>query len=271
MAAPECIVLPEVESSARTDGIQTWHALSMESVAGTMVGGRLSALWTDQGWGNRKGHLFARARVGNGPAVGTWRRISSEVAPHSQEVVDITLPEDLFQYDPVLVFSESENVAGVTPDMVVSATYGSSTEPQDVKDVTDIVKTELAAGNLLRASNDIFGDPSPGDRKELIVKLLPDDAFLEFGFVVGGGGGHSLTVRQPCFYPVRPPLMLTASIEEVITVYNMGGEVVTTLEDVTEQEIKELRATKIRNAVQEAVGGKRNFRVTMPDGTQAIS
>ena len=71
--------------------------------ASTFNGGTLVVRWKDQGWGNRKGHIWGRLcrREGQGHIwgrgiSGEWHRLSSNVAPHAWATGSFPLPAGWF-------------------------------------------------------------------------------------------------------------------------------------------------------------------------------
>ena len=67
--------------------------------ASTFNGGTLVVRWKDQGWGNRKGHIWGRVggRGGQGgQGSGEWHRLSSNVAPHAWATASFPLPAGWF-------------------------------------------------------------------------------------------------------------------------------------------------------------------------------
>merc|ERR1719356_1899117 len=74
---------------------------------------------------------------------------------------------------------------------VVAAFYGDASRGRG-RDVTDIVKSREASGQVLRASNELFGDPVVGTEKTLFVDVEVSadcdiHAITEKGQVVGKG------------------------------------------------------------------------------------
>jgi len=75
------VALADVNSSVRSDAPQLWRSIPGAFSTGTLVG-----QWKDQGWGNRKGHIYARKDGGN------WVRLTSTAAPHAFQQFSIRLP-----------------------------------------------------------------------------------------------------------------------------------------------------------------------------------
>ena len=92
------MLLPEVNDDTQQAPfeIRAWHTtVPMRS----LVGGRLSYTWKDQGWGWQKGLLHVRTVDSNGQERQGWMQILPENAPHSEKTEDIALPERLFEKD----------------------------------------------------------------------------------------------------------------------------------------------------------------------------
>ena len=74
--------LPSVNSSKASDEPQLWHAIeTAEATAAT-----LECTWSDQGYGNQKGMVFARK------AGGQWVPLSTSAAPHSPTRLSVAIP-----------------------------------------------------------------------------------------------------------------------------------------------------------------------------------
>ena len=76
------IRLSNVHSFVISDCITPWDG-EIEGATG------LKCHWHDQGWGNRKGMVFAR-RPG-----GQWLPLAEEVAPHQRRALEVQLPVGL--------------------------------------------------------------------------------------------------------------------------------------------------------------------------------
>merc|ERR1712032_620142 len=118
----------------------------------------------------------------------------------------------------------------------------------------------------------------PGKTKMLDVTLIdsaniqttapmPSDTRLELGWEVGGGGGHSLDIREAFLYPQKIMKILTATLKPPsdVTLSTMAGEELTTISDVTAEEDENSRADKIRDAVRGLLGPRIGFKVIMRD------
>merc|ERR1719356_677876 len=64
----------------------------------------------------------------------------------------------------------NETISVPTGYSVVAAFYGDASRGRG-RDVTDIVKSREASGQVLRASNELFGDPVFGTEKTLFVDI----------------------------------------------------------------------------------------------------
>lgn len=281
----ESIVLPDVGSSQQTHAVQPWHS---EPISGIMSA-RLQAGWRDQGWGNQKGAILARVSTADGKSLYAWRRIGPYPAPHIEKQMLVELPEEFFSGqvpNPDLCLHCMETAyerqeIKIPEDLmshIASAKFGCG---DSFSDVTDIVKSELAAGKTVRAcpwqeAIALFGDPCPGKGKELLVTLaadaayehflpMPNDACLELGFEVGGGGGHSLHIRHAQLLVEKTAKVFTATVkapEVVIT--TMAGEEFARF-TVAEEDAEETCADRIREAVGEILGAGQGFRVVIAD------
>ena len=76
------LALPEVDSSISSDAVQHWTDVD----TGGATVAALTCSWSDQGWGNQKGRLFARAS-----GVSEWKPLTDTPAPHSLEVLTVVL------------------------------------------------------------------------------------------------------------------------------------------------------------------------------------
>merc|ERR1719456_539204 len=74
--------LSNVHSFVISDNITPWGG-EIEGATG------LTCHWHDQGWGNRKGMVFART------AGGSWHPLSRSVAPHATARLTVQLPPSL--------------------------------------------------------------------------------------------------------------------------------------------------------------------------------
>merc|ERR1719409_826140 len=74
--------LSDVLSYVISDNITPWGG-EIEGATG------LTCRWHDQGWGNRKGMVFART------AGGAWHPLSRSVAPHATARLTVQLPPSL--------------------------------------------------------------------------------------------------------------------------------------------------------------------------------
>ena len=81
------IRLDNVHSYVISDNITPWGG-EIEGATG------LTCQWHDQGWGNRKGMVFART-TGGTPYYGTWQPLSGNEAPHAITRLGVQLPFSL--------------------------------------------------------------------------------------------------------------------------------------------------------------------------------
>ena len=81
------IRLSNVHSFVISDCITPWGG-EIEGATG------LTCRWHDQGWGNRKGMVFART-TGGTPYYGTWQPLSGNEAPHAITRLGVQLPFSL--------------------------------------------------------------------------------------------------------------------------------------------------------------------------------
>lgn len=281
--AADCTPLPDVDNSRQTHDVQPWYQMDI----GFVLGARLKGSWMDQGWGNQKGAIHARVATPGGTPLFPWRRVGPYPAPHEETEFDIEIPKEFFLGEvPTALLcvqehtSNSIRVPGGDPDLIATATYG---EGDRRKDVTDIVRRELAAGKPVTATNNLFGDPCPGVPKVLTITLkedangesaapMPDDARLELGFEVGGGGGHSLRILRASLYLEKAKKVLTATFAPPeVTIFTMAGETFATLRDVAAEETEESLADRICEAVQDILGPGKGFKVIMSGTNQVIS
>lgn len=281
------IALPDVNSHVNSHAVQAWHRVQISG----MVGARLRAMWKDQEWGNQKGAIQCRVATSDGKSLHNWRRIGTYPAPHNDTEVDVAIPEDFFTGSLCVVLNCSETDAGqiVIPgedpaSAVASATYGAG---DTAKDVTDIVMAELKARRIVKATNDLFGDPCPGVPKTLQVTLtenavvqssgdMPDDAFLELGFEVGGGGGHALEIHDAFLYLEAIKKVFTAMVAgDEISISTISGEPLTTLTcpipaEIDDAAADQFRSDTVRAAVQGVLGPNEGFKIVMSDTNQVI-
>merc|ERR1712193_461329 len=78
--------VPDVNSRVRNDVPQLWRSFPAKAFGR----GKLVGQWKDQGWGNQKGHIYARKDGGK------WIRLTSKPAPHRQQQFSIPLPPSVF-------------------------------------------------------------------------------------------------------------------------------------------------------------------------------
>jgi len=374
--AQQPIKLPDVSSREQTHAVQPWHS---EAIGG-LTSARLTARWKDQGWGNQKGRVHARVATADGKVLHKWRRITG-AAPHQETDLEAALPEEFFSGQApnhVWCLASRENsgqeikLQGDPAKVIATAQYGSFADRY--ADVTDIVKRELAAGNPVQASNDLFGDPCPGfqkrleltlsqvamatlteeqregmclsctegdgasllipgndpdlvaeakyglfgeselvDVREIVIRELsagrpvkpskelfgdaapgkpqeirvtltaeaeheyfptismPDDARLELGYEVGGGGGHSLTITVADLHIKKIMKVLTADLTNpaAVVITTMAGEELTKL-SVGEQDSEEARDEKIREAVRAILGDAVGFAVLIAGSNHVV-
>ena len=84
---PNSVRLRDVHDRLSTDAISSWGG-EIEGATG------LTCQWHDQGWGNRKGMVFART-TGGTPYYGTWQPLSGNEAPHAITRLGVQLPSSL--------------------------------------------------------------------------------------------------------------------------------------------------------------------------------
>ncbi|CAH0370347.1 unnamed protein product [Pelagomonas calceolata] len=84
---PNSVRLRDVHDRLSTDAISSWGG-EIEGATG------LTCQWHDQGWGNRKGMVFART-TGATPYYGTWQPLSGNEAPHAITRLGVQLPFSL--------------------------------------------------------------------------------------------------------------------------------------------------------------------------------
>lgn len=272
----EQIELDSVEHSRRTDEIQRWYVMDMSSVSRA----RLTAKWKDQGWGNQKGAICARVVASDGTDLYSWRRIGPRPAPHEETEFAVDIPSEFFcgEY-PVILLSIQEGHFGgglqlPSGELVATACFGNE---EATVDCTDMVRKELTAGRPVFPDWRLLGDPRPGEGKTLTVTLkegadietmspMPNDASLELGFVVGGGGGHRLFIKDAVLHVEKTQTVLTATfLPSSVVLTTMGGETIATVDHVTADDSEESQAERIREAVQDILGPGKGFRVIESD------
>jgi len=97
-------VLPGFNANHADHAKHHWTSISLPTRwEATFRTGTLSVTWKDQGWGNRKGHIWARV---NGERPQPWQRLSREVAAHNWRSDTFQLPAAWFVTD------EPENRSG---------------------------------------------------------------------------------------------------------------------------------------------------------------
>ena len=84
---PNSVRLRDVHDRLSTDAISSWGG-EIEGATG------LTCQWHDQGWGNRKGMVYART-TGGTPYYGTWQPLSGNEAPHAITRLGVQLPSSL--------------------------------------------------------------------------------------------------------------------------------------------------------------------------------
>ena len=87
MGCGNAIRLSDVHDRSRTDSIIPWGG-EIEGATG------LTCRWHDQGWGNRKGMVYART-TGGTPYYGPWQSLSGNEAPHAITRLGVQLPSSL--------------------------------------------------------------------------------------------------------------------------------------------------------------------------------
>lgn len=84
---PDCTVnLKNIEADSSTDDVLFWAWVHCPSRTSRFSGVKISFTWNDQGWGNRKGHVYARAPGG------AWCRVTSAPAPHARTTCSFMIP-----------------------------------------------------------------------------------------------------------------------------------------------------------------------------------
>lgn len=117
--------------------------------------------------------------------------------------------------------------------------------------------------------------PAPHHRERVDIQIpeeffsnaddLPDDAQLELGCEVGGGGGHSLHVDSAKIDIERCDKVLFANFVEDETAFHLadlGGAVVAVVEGVTTEDARDVIISCIRNKIARQMPGE-HFRVMM--------
>lgn len=272
----EQIELPSVDNNRQTSEIQPWYAMDMASVSRA----RLTANWKDQGWGNQKGAICARVFGSDDVSLYSWRRIGPCPAPHEKTELAVDIPDDFFSGEfPIIPLSMQEGYVGrglelPSGDLVATAFFGNE---RGTVDCTDIVRKELTAGRPILPDYRLLGDPRPGEGKRLTVTLkegadietmspMPDDARLELGFIVGGGGGHRLVITDAVLHVEKTKTVLTATyLPSSVVLTTLGGETLATVDHVTASDSEEFQAERIREAVQDILGLGKSFRVIESD------
>lgn len=277
----ERVDLPGVSSTEATHDVQSWYSVAIAD----MVAARLHISWNDQGWGNQKGAMHARVATSPDASLPStvlfpWRRIGPYPAPHQGTPADIVIPKQFFlnQVHPlILSVTEDDPAAHIcipTDDpasAVSTAVWGIGDQCEDV---TDLVKEMLAAGTPVTATKSGSG---PGICATLSVTLkedvklhspvaMPEDAHLELGYEVGGGGGHALRIQNAYLLQEKMVTVLLAAFppgEVILT--TMAGEKFATVSNVTDEITDENRTEMIRSAVVDILGPGVGFKVISSD------
>lgn len=88
------VTLPSYSASHADHAKHVWVTIKLPPLwTSEFRGGALRVTWKDQGWGNRKGHLWARVP---GDATKPWTRLSTHVAAHSWRTETLKLPAGWF-------------------------------------------------------------------------------------------------------------------------------------------------------------------------------
>eukprot|EP00931_Biecheleriopsis_adriatica_P089213 TRINITY_DN63380_c0_g1_i1.p1 TRINITY_DN63380_c0_g1~~TRINITY_DN63380_c0_g1_i1.p1 ORF type:complete len:373 (+),score=64.65 TRINITY_DN63380_c0_g1_i1:71-1189(+) len=99
----------------------------------------------------------------------------------------------------------------------------------------------------------------------------PEGARLELGFEVGGGGGHSLHIKEASLLLFAPVKALQAIAKESeIVICTLGGEELAAV-SIGAEDSDESRASKIRTAVRDSVAPHERFKVIVHGTQQVIS
>ena len=85
------VEVPNVNSSDSSNDILLWYTSPTLPPNSEVL---LSCSWGDQGWGNRKGALYARLQ-----GVRKWVIITEERAPHDKTHVSFPVPTEVFNVD----------------------------------------------------------------------------------------------------------------------------------------------------------------------------
>lgn len=89
------VTLPSYSASHSDHAKHVWVRINLPSGwASEFCGGELRVTWKDQGWGNRKGHLWART---TGETTRQWIRLSTRTAEHSWRTETLKLPAGWFE------------------------------------------------------------------------------------------------------------------------------------------------------------------------------
>jgi hypothetical protein len=121
--------------------------------------------------------------------------------------------------------------------------------------------------------------PAPHDRSYLEIRIpeeffsnaddLPDDAQLELGCEVGGGGGHSLHVDSAEVEIERRSKVLFANFveeETALHLSDLGGTVVAVVNGVTIEDARDVIISSISKAIAQQMPGE-HFKVMMVAST----
>ena len=99
--------LPVVAARHEDHRKHHWFRLDLPAGLRAYNSGLITVRWKDQGWGNRKGHLWARVTGTRDEQAYRWTRISTHVAPHTWKQEHFTLPTGWFQDRPAGVSADA--------------------------------------------------------------------------------------------------------------------------------------------------------------------
>ena len=220
--------LPSVDSGMDSDEPQLWHAIeTAKATAAT-----LDLTWSDQGYGNQKGMVYARKSGGQ------WVALSKSEAPHSPTRLSVPIPIEVlggkleFAYrvgggggHSLSIESAAIEVHGAAAVAVTQAWHDlpsvDSSKASDAPQLWHAIETAKATAATLECT---WSDQGYGNQKGMVyarkagggqwVALSKSDAphepsrlsvaiptevlggKLELAYRVGGGGGHSLSIES---------------------------------------------------------------------------
>jgi hypothetical protein len=160
--------LPDVRDGTGSDAVLSWGD-EIEAVT------TFSCSWNDQGWGNRKGMIFAKTSEGE------WTPLSANAAPHASERLDVMMPEQLSRAR--LQFGYRVGGGGGHALMITNAVINGAPETQtDISDAIggmSIAPVSSAALASAPSTPDISQDGFRGfGRRREVDDAAPADAPL---------------------------------------------------------------------------------------------